>query len=128
MIKFVISLQARQDLDDIWFYIAKDSASNANKVEDAIVERLYLIAEHPSIGHVRVDVGDKSIRFFSVYDYLIGYRLKGDFVEIVRVVSGYRDVANEFSNQSEEEVMSEVYEEIKAYRKSKKIGEVLEKV
>jgi plasmid stabilization system protein ParE len=46
-----LSRQARSDLDKIWFYIAKESGSEAlaDRHGDAITDRFYLLAEHPRI-------------------------------------------------------------------------------
>ena len=50
MKRFRITRQAKRDLDDIWFYIARDSLDAANKVCDEIDRTIRLIARFPGIG------------------------------------------------------------------------------
>jgi len=48
----------------------------------------------PTVGHVRPDLTDRPVHFWPVGRYLIIYRAAGQKIEIVRVVSAYRDVTN----------------------------------
>ncbi len=50
------------------------------------------LAEMPGKGHLREDLGDEAIRVWVVYSYLIIYRPEPKPLQVVRVVSGYRDV------------------------------------
>ncbi len=50
------------------------------------------IAARPGIGHLREDLADEFLRFVTVWNCLIVYRVARP-VEIVRVVHGARDVA-----------------------------------
>ena len=59
----------------------------------AAMERL---ADMPGKGHLREDLGDEALRVWVVYSYLIIYRPETNPLQIVRVVSGYRDVPNMF--------------------------------
>lgn len=47
----------------------------------------------PEIGHRREDLADEPLRFWPVYSYLVIYRADVSPIEVVRVLSGYRDVA-----------------------------------
>lgn len=51
------------------------------------------LAQMPGIGHVREDLADETLRFLPVRSYLIIYRPDARPIQIVRVVSGYRDIA-----------------------------------
>ena len=53
---------------------------------------MHLLAEMPAIGHTREDLTDKPVRFWPVGRYLIIYRPERRPIEIVRLVSAYRDV------------------------------------
>jgi plasmid stabilization system protein ParE len=90
--KPVLSQEALSDLDEIWLYIAADSPTAADRVIDEIYEAIYKLAEFPGMGHLREDLIDEPLRFWSVYQYLIIYRPETQPIEIVRVVSGYRDI------------------------------------
>ncbi|WP_407919191.1 type II toxin-antitoxin system RelE/ParE family toxin [Deferrisoma camini] len=48
------------------------------------------ISEFPSMGRQRPELGP-AVRSFPVGRYVVFYRLTGDTVEIVRVISAYRD-------------------------------------
>jgi plasmid stabilization system protein ParE len=60
-----VSPQAATDLDDIWYYVAKESGSIAvaNHLIDSITDRFFLLAGHPYLGRSRDDdfgVGSRS--------------------------------------------------------------------
>lgn len=82
-------------MDNIWYYIAADNANAADKVENEITQAFYRLAEHPFMGHLREDLTEKDLRFWSVYSYLIVYDPHRQPIAIVRVLSGWRDVAGE---------------------------------
>lgn len=88
-----ITDEALADIDDIWFFIAHDSIAAADKVVDDIYEAADFLADNPGIGHIREDLADTSLRFWRVHSYLIAYRPDTDPLEIVRILSGYRDVS-----------------------------------
>lgn len=89
---FVLTPQASRDLDGIWEYIAEDSIERADRAADAIENAIRLIADNPKIGHVREDFADKRHRFWPVLSYLIMYRQDTKPLQILRIVSGYRDL------------------------------------
>ncbi|MCP3960281.1 MAG: type II toxin-antitoxin system RelE/ParE family toxin [bacterium] len=89
---FIVSPAASRDLDEIWEYIAEDSFDAADRWLDKLEKAIQLLAEMPAIGHIREDLTDKPVRFWPVGRYLIIYRGKQKPIEIVRVVSAYRDV------------------------------------
>jgi plasmid stabilization system protein ParE len=94
--KPVIAEEALADLDEIWSFIAQDSPTTADRVIDEIYAAIYRLADFPRMGHLRDDLIQEPLRFWSVYHYLIIYRSEKQPIEIVRVVSGYRDIARLF--------------------------------
>ncbi|MGN6364162.1 type II toxin-antitoxin system RelE/ParE family toxin [Asticcacaulis taihuensis] len=90
---FILSDEARADLIDIQDYIAANSPRQAARVIDDIFSIFGKLAEMPLIGHVREDLTSRPVRFFSVHTYLIVYDAASRPLSIVRVLSGYRDVA-----------------------------------
>ena len=54
------------------------------------------LAEMPGLGHERDDLADDVLRAWVVYSYLIIYRPDTTPLQIVRIISGYRDVAKMF--------------------------------
>ena len=89
---FTLSPLANDDLYEIWVTIAEDHVGNA----DRFIERLKLamsrLAERPNMGHLREDLADDRLRVWTVKDYLIIYRPENRPIQIVRVVSGFRDL------------------------------------
>ena len=85
-----VSAAARSDLDEIWFYIAEDSADAADRFIRAIVSRFPIIASAPGGGRQREELA-AGVRSLPIGSYLIFYRRTKDGVEIVRVLHGARD-------------------------------------
>ena len=92
MSDFVVSPEARQDLFNIWEYIAQDNMDAADRVASEIHNAMVTLAQNPGIGHYRKDLADEPLRFWRVYTYLIIYRSESKPIEIVRVLSAYRDI------------------------------------
>ena len=85
-----VSPAARTDLDDIWFYIAQDDVSAADKFIHAIVSRFPKLAAMPQLGRRREELSPR-LRSFPVGRYVIFYRPLEKGIEIARVLHGSRD-------------------------------------
>lgn len=96
MTPVVISDAARIDLDDIWFYIATDSLSNADRFLDRLVEvATGTLAVAPLSGREHEELGD-GLRSLPVESYLIFYRVRYGAVEVLRIIHGARDLGTIF--------------------------------
>jgi plasmid stabilization system protein ParE len=93
MADHIFSPEARLDLFEIWEYIARDNIGAADRVIEEIREAINLLARNPDLGHLRKDFTTKPVRFWSIYSYLIVYDPATRPLEVVRVLSGYRDIA-----------------------------------
>ncbi len=93
MADFCYSHEARRDLLEIWEFIARNDLDTADRVEREIEQAITRLARNPRIGHVRPDLTSKPVRFWGVYSYLIIYDPEARPLEVVRILSGYRDVA-----------------------------------
>lgn len=51
-----------------------------------------MLARQPRIGHTRLDLTDRDVRFWTVDSYLIVYRQLPKTVEIVALLHGSRDI------------------------------------
>lgn len=91
---FKLSEEARADLFDIWKYVAIDSLDMADKVREDFYEAIHLLVDRPEIGHIREEANDPSLRFWRVHSYVIVYRPGTQPLEIVRILSGYRDISH----------------------------------
>ncbi len=92
MSKYQISSSANADLFEIWSFISKDSDAAADRVEFEFYETFRALAQMPGMGHSRLDLTRKAALFFPIYSYLIVYRSAGPDIEIVAVVSAYRNL------------------------------------
>jgi plasmid stabilization system protein ParE len=93
MADYFYSPAARLDLLEIWEYIARDNLDAADRVERKIEQAIMGLADNPDLGHWRRDLTSKPVRFWPVYSYLIIYDPNTQPLEIVRILSGYRDIA-----------------------------------
>ncbi len=93
MRRFSLTPEARDDLVNIQDYIAQDNPQAAARVINEMFEHFGRLADHPEIGHVREDLTPRRVRFWSIYSYLIVYDPITQPVSIVRVLSGYRNIA-----------------------------------
>lgn len=92
--QFVLSDPAKADVRDIVAYIQKRSPDAAKRVRRELRGEMRRLADFPKMGHLRQDLADEPLRFWSVYSYLIVYRPDATPLEIVRVLHGARDVGH----------------------------------
>lgn len=91
---YFLSPLAEQDIDEIVSYIAQENLQAAIKLLDALYESMDMLALNPMLGHKREDLTTTPVRFWPFkWHYLIVYNDCSP-VEIVRVLSGYRDISN----------------------------------
>jgi toxin ParE1/3/4 len=83
--------RARQDLLDIWLYIAPQNPVAADRVFDRIEESCQLLREHPQLGPVRPEIADDA-RALVIERWLALYRLKEHGVQVVRIIDGSREL------------------------------------
>lgn len=95
MVKIRLSRKAKADLDDIWLYIAQDNIVTADRFVELLVSKFPMLADYPDVGRQRPELAPE-IRSFPVKNYLILYRSRASHLEIVRVVSGFRDLKSLF--------------------------------
>lgn len=98
MYKLLYFEQAKKDLIQIKRYITKESGSSglARKYTDRLREQCRKLAELPgTIGRARPELaqGVCSILYGS---YVIFFRYNNDFVEIIIIIEGHRDIEELF--------------------------------
>jgi toxin ParE1/3/4 len=93
--QLIIADQAREDLMDIWLYIASDSIRGADQFIDFLYEKCAILCSTPEIGRKRNELLF-GLRCLPAKRYLIFYRIKDDSIEIIRILSGYRDIESIF--------------------------------
>jgi toxin ParE1/3/4 len=91
MAKLVISPTARQDLSDIFDYIARDKPIAAAKWVETIEQKMKLVAATPDFGEARPEFGSE-VRSSVVGRFVIFYRPVEGGIEVARVIAGERDI------------------------------------
>ncbi len=100
MSRYRLTFPAKQDLKEINEYLAWYSPAAARSLKEKIKQQCQLLADFPGMGRNR-DRFEPGLRSFPLDDYLIFYRPIAVGIEIVRVVSGYRDLDSLFLTEDE---------------------------
>ena len=100
--KLRISRLADRDIERIWQFIARDSPTAANRVEDELHTAMKHLASHPGAGHRRADISDERYQFWPIYSYIIAYRCEANTLLIVRVIHGARNFRKVLGRQARE--------------------------
>ena len=85
------SIPAKDDLKQIFEYIAKDSKFYANKVADEIVEKSEMLDKFPEMGRIVPEIEDSNIRELIVYSYRLIYEISAKKIEILALIHGKQD-------------------------------------
>ena len=90
-----ITIPASQDLDEISDYFLAQSIDAGDRFVAAFNQKCAHLARYPYIGksyaHLR-----EGLRGLLLMNYIIFYRLIGNDIEILRVISGYRNLQDVF--------------------------------
>ncbi|MFY9855916.1 MAG: type II toxin-antitoxin system RelE/ParE family toxin [Terracidiphilus sp.] len=92
MKEYVLGAEAEQDLDEIWEYIAQDNIDAADRWIGKLFDAFDALVSSPGMGHKREDLTAFPVLFWPVGAYLILYRVQKEFIEIVAVTQGARDI------------------------------------
>jgi toxin ParE1/3/4 len=95
MARLKISREATADLDEIWLHIAALDINAADRSVDSIIADYKQLARHPFLGRLRPELHPE-LRSWARGNYVIFYIAAGEFVEIVRVLHGARDLPSLF--------------------------------
>ena len=87
------SKQAKRDIIDIWFFVAQDNRTAANKTLKEIEKRVKMLAHTPYMGRRRHDL-HRTLYSFPVERNVIFYQPGKEEVIIVRILHAARDSRN----------------------------------
>jgi toxin ParE1/3/4 len=90
--------RARDDLAEIWDYIAADNVERADALIDRIDAVFHSLVRQPLMGRPRDELSP-GLRSLSVSRYVIFYEPIADGVAIVRVLHGARDIGAQFEGE-----------------------------
>lgn len=97
MSRYIISPEAIRDLDEISDYFAGRNIQAGERFVEAFQKKCRNLVSFPNIGRSYAKI-KPSLRGIPLDGYIIFYRTIENGVEIVRVVSGYRDLETLFSD------------------------------
>lgn len=101
MNKYALNVDAEQDLNEIWEYIAEESIDAADRWIDKLFDAFESLAQSPRMGHKREDLTALPVLFWPVGAYLVLYRVQAEWIEIVAVTQGSRDIPSFLSRRTE---------------------------
>jgi plasmid stabilization system protein ParE len=93
--RFQFTPQAVDDIDSIWWFIAKDSQGAADRVETEIIQACRRLAKHPGMGMKRHNITKLPLRFWTITkfpNYVIVYRPETAPLQIVAVLHAKRNL------------------------------------
>jgi toxin ParE1/3/4 len=93
-LRIVHTPAARLDLLAIWSYIADDSEVSADQLLRRIDDVVIMLSERPHAGRLRSEL-HPDIRSFPVGNYILFYRVVSGAIDVVRVLSRFRDIDHE---------------------------------
>ena len=85
------SIPAKNDLKQIYDFIAKDSKRYAQKVSRDIIGKTEELNDFPKIGRIVPEIGNPDIRELFIYSYRVIYEVTPKKVEILAIIHGKQD-------------------------------------
>lgn len=95
MQRYVITLEASRDLQEIVDYFLKRSVSAGERFVEEFNRKCERLLQFPNMGKSYEDISP-DLRGILVMGYVLLYKLAGEDVVIVRVVSGHRNLEKIF--------------------------------
>jgi toxin ParE1/3/4 len=96
--EYFIAKEASQDLDEILDYFLVRNINAGERFIQGFNKKCQNIAQFPNIGRSYANF-EPSLRGIPLDSYIIFYRV---FEDIVRVISGYRDLKSIFADVNDE--------------------------
>lgn len=101
MSQYIISLPASRDLQVITDYFAGENFDVGERLLQLFNQKCQQLISFPNIGRLYEDLRP-GLRGLPFDGYIIFYQIVDDGIEIVRVVSGRRDLGALFSDEDDE--------------------------
>jgi toxin ParE1/3/4 len=95
MSRILRTTPSRDDLQEIWLFIARDNPSAADALIHSIEQKLRTLASSPLMSRSAASLG-RDLRVAPVGDYLIFYKAIDDGVVLIRVLHGARNLMPEY--------------------------------
>jgi toxin ParE1/3/4 len=101
MKQHIISPEANQDLEEIIDYFTSRNIDAGERFVDEFNKKCRYLANFPNMGRSYADIKDY-LRGVPIERYIILYRVTDSGIEILRVVSGYRDLESLFADSGDD--------------------------
>jgi plasmid stabilization system protein ParE len=90
---YELGAAAARDLDEILEYLRVEAGvERAELIRRELLSAMQRLARYPESGHSRQDLTDRPVLFWAVHEWMIVYRSETKPIQIVRVLSGWRDL------------------------------------
>lgn len=96
MNRLLITLEASRDLSEISDYFLAQSVDAGDRFVEAFGTKCQYLAEYPYLGRSYAQLAP-NLRGVPLMGYIIFYQIVGDGIEILRVISGYRNLQDVFN-------------------------------
>jgi toxin ParE1/3/4 len=94
--------RARQDLIEIWRYIADDSGEpRADRYLRRLNDVISYLAQQPLMGRKRPEIPEQGIRSFAAESHVVFYMALEDGIELVRVIHGSQDLERAWTAEND---------------------------
>ena len=100
---FVLTPQAKADLQEILLGIAEDSPETAERLRGELYEALQTLGRSPGIGHYHEELLSRRYRFWNFYSYVVAYAWQTKPIQVISVIHGARDLAVFFDRWKRDE-------------------------
>jgi plasmid stabilization system protein ParE len=89
---YELSVEAQDDIFEIWSRIASDSVDLANRIESEFHELFASLGRMPRRGHKRTDLTKRPVLFSTLYSFVVVYQPDVKPIRIMAVLRGKRNV------------------------------------
>ena len=90
---FVLTPEARSDIEQILLGIAADNPRAAERLRSELWKALQTLARSPGFGHYHEELLSRRFRFWNFYSYVVAYAWEPRPIQIISVVHAARDLA-----------------------------------
>jgi toxin ParE1/3/4 len=97
MNRLLITIEASRDLSEISDYFLSQSVDAGDRFVESFGKKCQYLAQYPYLGRSYSQFSP-NLRGLPLMGYIIFYQIIGDGIEILRVISAYRNLQDVFNN------------------------------
>ena len=92
--RLILSRRAKEDLLEIWEFIADHDEIAADRYIDHLSDRALELLHFPELGRARNEILS-GLRSLLARNHLLFYKIEGEEVQILRILHGSMDLPNQ---------------------------------